>query len=598
MNGAVSRAWFFPTSPRSPYILQDELRLLKALEGRVWDADAQRRFAEILAEQRGHSVTSFKDPAFSARDRVTRGPRLLGFVHLPKRGVEGQLTFTAAGNQLLDLEDPSYLYQRQLAKVQFGSPLHDTGNFRTMRIRPMLAVIALVEQLGSVSKEELALFALTTTDYTQLHECAEAIVAHREGVRRAAPGRERKLYRKMAAEQRISEVFKDDINRGHIHIREGDPYGSGLSRFITTKYRNLRDYADATIRYLVASGIFTLSPLTQRLDVAGARSADARYLLDSVGLAPVEYAGVEYNEYVLGYLGNPDLPRIRRDQESMQIADFKKMVAMLPPAHAEVNELKGAFERAPSRNERLAVLHSLERLLAEAHTQEQSHRIATDRSATLSDIQRLYREVASRSGDIVDRPLMYEWNTWRAMVLVNDAFDVRGNFKIDVDGNPLTTAAGKVPDIVVEYSSFWLVVEVTLQGGYKQYEAEGESIVRHVGMIQRERLSRGDGRPVYALFVSEKVNDTVVLHLQAQARYSQELFGGRVKIVPMDRTVFEEFVVSVTRAEGYSSEDLRRRLDAMFSEDALAQDSKLWASAASAWSGDLRESLPEPRGHE
>jgi hypothetical protein len=43
---ARSRAWNFPTSPRSPYKLQGELKLLKAFDGRVWDKNTQLEFSE------------------------------------------------------------------------------------------------------------------------------------------------------------------------------------------------------------------------------------------------------------------------------------------------------------------------------------------------------------------------------------------------------------------------------------------------------------------------------------------------------------------------------------------------------------------------
>jgi len=416
---------------------------------------------------------------------------------------------------MLTLEDPSYLYQRQLAKVQFASPLHDKRGFEKMRIRPMLAVIALLERLETLSKEELAVFVLTNTNYATLDECGERIERDRKELIKHAPGRDRKLYRRAATERRIREVFMADISRGHIDIRESQSRGE-LATFLKIKYSNLRDYADATIRYLQASGLFTLSPLTQRLALSRAHLEDARYLIDNVGLAPVDYANVSYDDYIDGYLGNPDSPTIRKDDDRFQTEDFKRIVSTLTHNRVDTRTLERAFESATSRNERLDALRGVEALLAASNVQEESRRIASARVATLEAIKQMYSDIAEKSGDIIDRPLMYEWNTWRALVLMNDALVVRGYFRVDVDGNPLTTAPGKSADIVIEYKSFWLLVEVTLQSGYKQYESEGESIVRHVGLFQKERTKSGDARPVYALFISDKINDTVVAYLQSQ----------------------------------------------------------------------------------
>jgi AlwI restriction endonuclease len=189
MSAAKARAWFFPTSPRSPYLLQEELRLLSLLEGQIWNTQTQYRFAELLAESRGHSVSAFRDPPLTARDRVTRAPRLLGLVHLPERGQGTPLHLTRAGRQLLELEDPTYLYQRQLAKVQFSSPLHRSRGFENMQIRPMTAMCAILKEVDALSKEEIALFVVTTTDYQRIRSTVDDIHAYREGLRNSAPGR-------------------------------------------------------------------------------------------------------------------------------------------------------------------------------------------------------------------------------------------------------------------------------------------------------------------------------------------------------------------------------------------------------------------------
>lgn len=59
-----SRAWNFPTSPRSPYKLQGELQLLKAFDGRVWDKNTQLEFAKSLANY--ESVGAFIGGCFIA----------------------------------------------------------------------------------------------------------------------------------------------------------------------------------------------------------------------------------------------------------------------------------------------------------------------------------------------------------------------------------------------------------------------------------------------------------------------------------------------------------------------------------------------------
>lgn len=83
-----------------------------------------------------------------------------------------------------------------------------------------------------------------------------------------------------------------------------------------------------------------------------------------------------------------------------------------------------------------------------------------------------------------DAPLMLEYNTWRAMTML-DGGNIKGNFKFDDVGQPLSTASGNMPDIECDYDDFVLSVEVTMQQGQRQYESEGEPVARHYGQMKK-----------------------------------------------------------------------------------------------------------------
>lgn len=55
-----SRAWLFPTSPRSPYKLQGELQLLKNFDGRIWNNETQLEFANYLSNYDGFEGSASK----------------------------------------------------------------------------------------------------------------------------------------------------------------------------------------------------------------------------------------------------------------------------------------------------------------------------------------------------------------------------------------------------------------------------------------------------------------------------------------------------------------------------------------------------------
>jgi hypothetical protein len=563
---ALSRAWFFPTSPRSPYKLHGELQLLKQLDGQAWNLQTQLKFAALLSEYDGFSgAVSATDPAFSARDRATRAPRLLGFVHFPRKGRKGTLRFTEAGNAFLaaPTEEHTLIFQRQLAKVQFSSPLHNFGGFEQMRVKPLVLMVELLLRLKSLGKEEIALFCITLIDARQLERRIKKIERYREALKKCTVG-QRKAEQREMAQKWLAHIYKDDLRAGNTKLREGG------TDFLLKKYRTLRDYADASIRYLRATGLFTVTPHGQRLELMEAFVEDAKFLCKKHGADLSDYSNLDYDDYVQTYLGNPSLPALRKDSAKLQAVDLENMLGRLGKERAnEALQFQRTYAAARTQQERLQVLFRLEQALRVLHVQQQSQSLRDNLVASAADVKTTFNDIANKSKEILDRPLLYEWNIWRAMVLVNDAQSVQGNFSTDVSGNPVATASGGRADIEIEYASFRLVVEVTLSRGNTQFTMEGESISRHLGQKQKETVEALDQRPVFGLFVAESLNPTVVQHLMTQARYKSQLFKGAIRIVPLSRHAFESLMDAALARRDFTHQVLLSFLACVFSPKAL-----------------------------
>jgi len=560
-----SRAWNFPTSPRSPYKLQGELQLLKAFDGRVWDKNTQLEFAKSLANYAGfEGNVSKEETAFSARDRL-RGPRLMGFICTPKRGTkDGKLEFTEVGKLFLNAteEEQELILQRQIAKVQYRSHLHNNKGFEDMNIRPLMLMIKLLLELGKMSKEEIALFALTLTDYKKFDSVVSEIKLYRELVSKKKAGLERKTFKKDYATQYVNKVYEDDIESGRTKLREG---GKDFSK---TKLQTLKDYADSSIRYLRATGLFTLLPHGQTLALTKAKIDDSMFLLEKYGTSVSDKTDVDYEEYCKNYLGNPSLPVLRIDNTDDQERDFTKMYQAVKQSDSIfADKLKEEFSQAKSSVEKINTIVRLEKKITEIQVKNEAKSIRVDFDSSLGDIKQIFDDIASRDKDIVDRPLMYEWNTWRSMVLINDALNVQGNYHADADGNPVSTASGNMPDILCEYDSFWLGVEVTLQSGMKQYETEGEPIIRHIGKLQKSRVDTDDNRPVFGLFIAEKINPEVVSHLYSVASRKSQVYSGKVRILPIERQSFVQLTESALKHPQFSNKVFLNFFEDVFSID-------------------------------
>ncbi|WP_257710553.1 AlwI family type II restriction endonuclease [Macrococcoides caseolyticum] len=150
------------------------------------------------------------------------------------------------------------------------------------------------------------------------------------------------------------------------------------------------------------------------------------------------------------------------------------------------------------------------------------------------DIKNTYNDI--RNKDLYDLPLMFEWNTWRAMTMLNGG-TISGNFILDDQGDPISTAPGNQGDIVCDYGDFGLLVEVTLSSGAKQYDMEGESVSRHLGKFKRDI-----NKDAYCLFIAPKINENVITYFFTLHHLNLNMHGGYAYIIPLSLDVFEKMV--------------------------------------------------------
>ena len=175
------------------------------------------------------------------------------------------------------------------------------------------------------------------------------------------------------------------------------------------------------------------------------------------------------------------------------------------------------------------------------------------------------------SKQVPDPPLYLEWNIWRALVMMNYAKDVKGNFSIDLDGVPLNTALGNMPDILAEYDGFKVMVEVTMSSGNKQYEMEGEPVARHFGKIQNI-----SAEPVYCLFVAPKISEGALAHFFNLNRFNTKAYGGKTRIVPMNLSQFVSFISVAKDMSFRNSKALKSYLDSIINQIPTSDDESVW----------------------
>jgi hypothetical protein len=71
--------------------------------------------------------------------------------------------------------------------------------------------------------------------------------------------------------------------------------------FLRQSYKHLKDYADSSIRYLRATGLFTLLPHGQTLALTKAKIDDSMFLLEKYGTSVSDKTDVDYEDYCKNY---------------------------------------------------------------------------------------------------------------------------------------------------------------------------------------------------------------------------------------------------------------------------------------------------------
>mgnify|MGYP004690052263 FL=1 len=231
-----SKTLFFTTSPRTPLKMIPEIQVLHYnFEGKKWNTNTQVEFIKKLAEGSDFDGKgSEKDMAFSARDRINRAPKALGFVDL-----KPCIKLTEAGENFISGKRTEEVLLRQLLKFQLPSPYHkEPEEFKGIFcVKPYLEIFRLIYELGTISFDELMIFGMQLTHYNKF----DSIVAEIKTFRRMKLYAEMsyKMFRGKYLKEQVERIYADDINEGKTKTRESRD--KSIDKFVTTKSRNLRD---------------------------------------------------------------------------------------------------------------------------------------------------------------------------------------------------------------------------------------------------------------------------------------------------------------------------------------------------------------------
>lgn len=515
-----NRMLFFTTSPRTPFKMIPEIELLgNNFSGQKWNKVTQVGFIELLANEGFFNGKGSKDNLdFSARDRINRAPKALGFVSL-----NPTISLTEAGNLFVTSKRKEEILLRQLLKFQLPSPFHTeaTQGNTDFWIKPYLEILRLIYHFGTLSFDEVMLFGLQMTSYKMFDDVVKMIDEFR--INKSKHQGKYKQFKANVQEDIILKLFDEEINNGQIKTRESNE--KSIKKFVTTKASNMRDYTDACFRYLRSTGVVNISQRGRSLSISKDKIPDVEFILSTIDRNPIF---IDDEEKYTEILYNSTLPILYTDNENVlndKLAEYTEM------SISRISEL--------SLNEKKEILFEA--------IEDKKQDILNQQIVNIKDYQQ-YDDIMSTFDDIeqknvLDIPLMLEWNTWRAMTML-DGGTIKANLKFDDNGLPMSTAQGNMADIFCDYEEYGLTVEVTTAGGQKQYEMESEPVSRHLAKYKKET-----GKEAYCLFIAPKINEACIAHFFMLHKMNIAFYGGKSVIVPIDITTFRKMLTDSYKAD-------------------------------------------------
>ena len=314
----------------------------------------------------------------------------------------------------------------------------------------------------------------------------------------------------------------------------------------------MKDYADAFVRYIRATELVTFQKRTFRLIISPQKIEEVNYILKEIDRKPLVFKNTsEFKDYLF----NPFSIKLLIDNKDLLIKQIENLGLSKFDKTASIEDLKD-------------ILDSLRISIKSKNIEEKKRELKDYKE--LPDILDVFKQIKKK--EVPDAPLFLEWNVWRALVMLNYAKRVDGNFIMDIDGMPLNYAPGQKPDIESEYSDFGIITEVTMSGGHTQYKMENESVPRHFGKA-KEILNK----EMYCLFVAPKISEGTLAHYFNLNRINTKLYGGKTKIIPLTIEQFIVFIKSGIENKFNNPEKLKNWLENQWLNNQVMEDENVWS---------------------
>jgi hypothetical protein len=591
------RLWSISTTVRNPERIRSFLKVLKELEGEVWNNETQKKYQILLLQKKVYGINSpefektlsrkhldwlysdtftYKqaEEVLNAKD-YEGGGEMRGrqsFNPIEKMGLayigeEKKIKITTFGEMFLSKDyDLGEIFFRSFLKWQYPNP--DLNKYSVndgYNIKPLIATFHLIKKVNNfcaekgikekgVSKIEFALFFTTLSNYTNIETIAEKIISFRDD------------YESVKETETIEKFAQSYFYK---HFSEYESWG------------NAKDYADNIIRNFRLTRFFYLRGNDYYFDLEPRRKIEIDSILETDDASAKMFASkTEYSIY-LGDASQPELPWETRPKLQEVI---KLLVADMELIEGALKNRSISFPQRPQINFESDSIDALKTTIENLRTYR---RLLNDASAhadlqLLENIEHCIKDLQNVFKLTGKKPVELERIITFGLHILNDAIDICPNYPVGDDNQPTFTAPANKSDIEYFYQSFNSICEVTLLSNRSQWFNDGQPVMRHFcdfEMAYHEKQS-------YCLFVAPKIHRDTGNTFWISVKYEYE--GQKQKIIPITIQQFIEILQFLLQArkenKNYflSHKKIQELFDSIVSATEIVSKSDDWLSAIPA----------------
>ena len=547
------KAWSISTTIRNPERIPDFLRAVEPIVGSLWNHESQTEFFANQIALRCYKPTNKNLSARSiqllddedssldiAMAHVIIEEKQYKEIHLRGRTAMSPLVdnglvettstveITQLGRALLDGKIPFNEIMMNFAfKWQVPQPGHpkfkDENGYA---IRPFIGTLALIKKVNElwvaagnerngISWDEFCIFGPTLVDYRNIEKWANEIVALRKELRKASGN---------AAKE---SVLKSRVNKFL------EPLLEDRERITDEKIiANLYDYGDNAFRYFKQSKFLSLRGGGRYIDISQLSETQVDLLLVNEEFKPRDFATQkEYAEYVQDL--NSFIPPWATPEKKLIIENKLREILREKGVEAKTSGKIKVHSSLPSALREDETVSKLREAIIEVNLRDLTSDAATveflatcvEDYIKLSKRQDIPEAVITR----IKAPTQLEYVTFKTFLSINDLIQIKPNYPVDDEGNPIFTAGGNMPDLEIFYKDFNLICEVTLMTNRAQWMAESQPVQRHL----HDFAIKHPGKEAIGIFIAPSV------HRDTKNSFKQAFHTGvdsldSLKIIPFD----------------------------------------------------------------